>query len=147
MSTKRIIAREWLYILGFVLGAVLVITLAYLTLIPSKPEYVRLTPLPEMFNDGGAQTVDAYKVVEGYLTEAEKDSIDALCVELGHPTVPYYFYFRCAEARMEREQRVYNEGVALVDGIGQVVLYFPYPLFLIIRSIIWAVRQVKKQPV
>ncbi|MCD6249578.1 MAG: hypothetical protein J7J98_04515 [candidate division Zixibacteria bacterium] len=156
MNIRKAVAREWLFILGFAAVALLGSVLSAWLLIPEYPGDLSIydsVKYPDMTPERRSEGVDAMKA---YLTDFENDSIITSLDEYDSAWDPgrkrlllnrlRVGFYDVARAKNRRDLDAYSEGWELADDIGDASLFVPYPLFLLIRSIMWAFRQVRKKP-
>ncbi|GEM_PF-6712393 len=131
---KRIVGREYLFLLGFVFLGIASIAIGGL-LKPLPPDY----PTRQL-------------LVECGYSEIEADSLESIssAYDADPSAVPVHekryllTALRSVKSRREVKQREYSERAT--NTILWCALVFPYPLFLFVRTIIWSIRQVRSKP-
>jgi len=162
MILKRIIAREWLYLLAFVVFTALLATIVYFGFSPEEVPYASATDPSESYNE---EEVNLYlDSIEVKLLELYRQKINVLrrhgsgvdglirkaqnSKELEETKLKRDSLFAIARKNwtMRRaEWVVYSDRTHLIQGLTVLAIFLPYPLFLFVRSILWAIRQVKKK--
>lgn len=165
---KRIIAREWLYLLGFALGSgiltVLVLLIfypknepAWLDLPPSSVEatmydaylVVRFAQLADSLGASAASATLADTRVSSLTLAAARDWVGSGNFDPRDDMDAFKKQFppfrRNVYERWEAERAKWSNRASTVDDIAAAVLFLPYLLFLFLRTILWSIRQVKSK--
>ncbi|MBU8934161.1 MAG: hypothetical protein KOO62_09170 [candidate division Zixibacteria bacterium] len=189
MSWKRVVAREWLYLLGFAVGSFLLATAVfYMARGPVVEQPIRM-PSPIERNRGvfekhlavgGEESIgstasllvdiDLEEMMQGRLSvsgelgkclnDSERNAFDSLKLLLSEN--PAYFTLPDTVLTRQRDSlrvlglrrwieqydnhQAYNDRVMRADWLQKVTVFSLYPFFLFLRTIVWAVRQVRKKP-
>ncbi len=158
MNVKKVIAREWLYVLIFAAGCIM-LSMA-VRWIFSPPEPMSSWNVPSYhdvydFVDLSRSSQDQYfEMIDLFVTASEKDSIRAICGKYDSTWTDsakeaYYNQVLGSFRELAIRKSGYHEITSrwhLAQNISEAIVIIPYPLFWLIRSILWAYRQVKKKP-
>lgn len=155
MNVKRFVAKEWLYIAGFAIGCIALFLLNENSWKPTREDYPNIYTYEQLFDMSYEDARKTVKEVQENLPESVLDSIRNLYV-YGDSTETakeryainenrykaYVKMGRIKAAKAELKYRSHEEWHYII----KLSIVIAYPVFLLIRSFIWAFRQVRKKP-
>ncbi len=156
INWKRVIAREWLFLLCIGVGGYGLAAGIYFVAQPERVEQTAksfLAPNDKPFDVWiTREYIDSISKVpeeESNLTPLERGKLIVLLLKKGDQQQEKWgtrVKWEYAAEGYEDQQRLkaYRRSVSKLDDIFGIVRFIPYPLFLFIRTIPWAVRQVRR---
>ena len=148
MNWRKLVAREYLYILVFAVGSTLLyVLLNWLISVEGNPPTVYNRP----DRKGGTRSdlmIFLSDTEQKQITELTKRFPDSVTKEAIQNELKLRDSLRpIALARWEEQVRRYEnywDRKYIAEHSSKVALFVPYAIFLFLRSIIWSVRTVRK---